>query len=59
MTWLSTQYIWMLIITAPGGLVSQQGIYATEAECVSAMATVQVPQQFAVECRQRVRSTYQ
>jgi hypothetical protein len=59
MTWLSTQYIWMLIITAPSGLESQQGIYATEAECVSAMATVQVPQQFAVECRQRVRSTYQ
>lgn len=59
MTWLSTQYVWMLIITAPGGLTSQQGVYATEAECVTALAAVQVPQEFTVECKLRVRSTYQ
>ena len=59
MTWLSTMYIWILIITAPSGLESQQGVYGTEAECAQALTVVQVPQQFTVECRQRVRSTYQ
>jgi hypothetical protein len=59
MTWLSTHYFWILVVTAPGGLESQQAVYPTQEQCVEAISRIQVPQEFQVECRQRVRSLYQ
>jgi hypothetical protein len=69
MTWLSTHYIWILIVVAPGGLESQQSIHTTPEACeaardllaeqVSPRGAFEVQQPLKAECRQRIRATYQ
>jgi hypothetical protein len=68
MTWLSSYYIYVLIVTAPGGLESQLGVYSTPEACeaardltsekLSPRGAYEVQQPLKVECRQRVRTTY-
>jgi len=64
MTWLSSYYIYVLIVTAPGGLESQLGVYSTPEACEAARETYTQTQLTArdlglrAECRQRVRAQY-
>lgn len=59
MTWLTTYYIYVLLVTAPGGLTSQLGVYTTLAECERAREGYQVIQPLQAHCQERVRSVYQ
>lgn len=56
--WLEVLIVWAVIVTAPSGQESLQAVYATEHECVAALSTVQVPQDWQVECRARYRASY-
>lgn len=68
MTWLTSYYIWVLIVAAPGGLESQLGVYTTAEACEAAREKVvtrlsprgayMVQQPLQTECRQRVRAQY-
>ena len=62
MTWLSTYYIWVLIVATPGGLESQLGVYPSLPACEAArdLYGKDVPRgmELTVECRERVRATY-
>jgi hypothetical protein len=60
MTWLSTYYIYVLIVVTPGGLESQLGVYPTPEACEAAreMYTVKIQQPLQAECRERVRAVY-
>jgi hypothetical protein len=58
MQWLSTYYIYVLTVTAPGGLTSQLGVYPTAEACEAARETYRVQPPLKAECRQRVRATY-
>jgi hypothetical protein len=58
MNWLSTYYIYVLVVVAPGGLESQLGVYPTPEACEAARETYAVVQPLKAECRQRVRATY-
>lgn len=58
MTWLSTYYIYVLIVVAPGGLTSQLGVYPSPEACEAARETYEVIQPLRAECRERVRTEY-
>ena len=58
MTWLSTYYIYVLIVVAPGGLTSQLGVYPSPEACEAAREAYMVQQPLQAICRQRVRATY-
>jgi hypothetical protein len=63
MTWLATYYIYVLTVTASGGLASQLGVYSTPQACEAAR-TVYAQQQtvkdmaLRAECTERVRTVY-
>jgi hypothetical protein len=63
MTWLATYYIYVLTVTAPGGLTSQLAVYSTLQACEAARA-VSAQQQTVIdlalraECTQRVRTEF-
>jgi hypothetical protein len=59
MTWLMSYYIYVLTVTAPGGLTSQLGVYSTPQACEAARAAYEVQQPLRAECRERVRTEYQ
>ena len=63
MTWLASYYIYVLTVTAPGGLTSQLGVYATPQACEAARETYTRQQHsndlaLRAECRERVRTEY-
>ena len=58
MTWLATYYIYVLIVTAPGGLTSQMGIYHSREACEAARGAYEVQQPLRAHCEERVRSEY-
>ena len=58
MNWLTSYYIYVLIVSAPGGLESQLGVYSSLEACEAARETYEVVQPLQAECRQRVRATY-
>ena len=58
MTWLSSYYIYVLLVVAPGGLESQLGVYGSPEACEAARGAYEVQQPLRAECRQRVRATY-
>lgn len=58
MTWLSTTYIWLLVVTAPQG-ETVLAEYSTDSECVRAMATMQPAPDHSLDCRQRVLTVWQ
>ena len=68
MTWLTSYYIYVLIVVAPGGLESHLNVYSTPEACEAAREKVverlsprdltRVDGPLRVECRQRVRTTY-
>lgn len=59
MSWISSYYIYVLIVTAPGGLTSQLGVYPSLDACQLALIQHEIPGEFVAECRQRVRAVYQ
>ena len=58
MQWLTSYYIYVLIVITPGGLESQLGVYSDLQACEAARETYEVVQPLKAECRQRVRATY-
>jgi hypothetical protein len=58
MNWLSSYYIYVLVVITPGGLESQLAIYTTPEACEAARETYEVVQPLRAECRQRVRAQY-
>jgi hypothetical protein len=64
MTWLTSYYIYVLIITAPGGLTSQLGVYSTPEACEAARETYTHEQNsndlaLRASCIERIRTEYQ